>query len=212
MPLEDIDIGDAVVELSPDAEAFVVEAERRIDLYFRRQPKLRVPRFVISDARRAYRALYAIREKQLALGDRFCEWGSGFGVITSLAALLGFDARGIEIEETLVAEAKWLAADFHIESQFDCDSYIPDGYDYATDGIGNTSALSEGVLLPSASAYRGACAVPDNGVEEYDVIYVFPWPGEAELIEELFDARAAAGALLVTYDENDGVVVQRRVV
>ena len=212
MSLQDVKIRAVETALPADVEAFMEEADRRIDEYFARQTrKLRVPRFVTSDAREAYRVLRAVSEEQLALGFRFCEWGSGFGVITSLAAMLGFDACGIEIEETLVENARQLAADFHLDSRFVCGSYIPEEYDYSTDGIGNAVALSASTPLPSERA-RGIRVFDDDEIEECDVIYVFPWPGEAELVEELFDSRAAAGALLVTYDQQDGVMVQRRVV
>jgi len=212
MSLEDVKIRPIETALPLDVEAFIEEASRRIDLYLARQTKLRVPRFVASDAREAYRALRAVSEDRLALGCTFCEWGSGFGVITSLASMLGFDACGIEIEESLVENARQLAADFHLESRFVCGSYIPEEYDYSTDGVGNTVALSESTPLPSELARGVRVFDCDNEIEEYDVIYVFPWPGEAELVEELFDSRAAAGALLVTYDQQDGVIVQRRVV
>ncbi len=212
MSLEDVKIQKIEAALPLDVEAFIEEAHRRIDLYFARQTKLRVPRFVVSDARKAYRVLRAVSEDQLALGRTFCEWGSGFGVITSLASLLGFDACGIEIEESLVEHARQLAADFHLEARFVCGSYIPEEYDYSTDGIGDAVALSESTPLPSERARGVRASDFDNEIEEYDVIYVFPWPGEAELVEALFDSRAAAGGLLVTYDEQDGAIVQRRVV
>jgi hypothetical protein len=212
MSLKDVKIRSMATALPADVEAFIEEATRRIDLYFASQSKkLRVPRFVVSDAREAYRVLRAVREEHLALGHKFCEWGSGFGVITSLASMLGFDACGIEIEESLVDHARQLAADFHLDSRFVCGSYIPEEYDYSSDDIGNTVALSESTPLPSELA-RGVRVFDDDAIEECDVIYVFPWPGEAELVEELFDSRAAAGALLVTYDQQDGVIVQRRVV
>lgn len=43
---------------------------------------------------------------------RFCEWGSGVGVVTGLAQTLGFDARGIEIDPQLAAASRKLLADF----------------------------------------------------------------------------------------------------
>ena len=106
--------------------------------------------------------------------------------------MLGFDACGIEIEASLVEPARQLAADFQLDSRFVCGSYIPEEYDYSTDGIGNTVALAASTPLPSELA-RGVRVFDDDAIEECDVIYVFPWPGEAEMVEELFDSRAAAG-------------------
>jgi hypothetical protein len=54
--------------------------------------------FVPSDYDLVYRTLEMVRNQT---GPEFCEWGSGLGVITCLAAMLGFDAVGIEIEPRL---------------------------------------------------------------------------------------------------------------
>ena len=62
--------------------------------------------------------LRALSEGGLARGWRFCEWGSGFGVVVGLAALVEFDACGIEIEALLVAEARKLADDFDLPVEF----------------------------------------------------------------------------------------------
>ena len=47
--------------------------------------------------------------------------------------------------------------------------------------------------------------------DDFDVVYAFPWPGEQDVFEALFDRSAAIGALLVTFHGVDGVVVQRKV-
>src|SRR2546423_1671474 len=75
----------------------------------------------------AFGALQALAESALAPGGRFCEWGSGFGVVTCLAAMIGFDACGIEIEPDLVAAARRLAADFDLSAEFVCGSFVPRG-------------------------------------------------------------------------------------
>jgi protein-L-isoaspartate O-methyltransferase len=41
----------------------------------------------------------------------FCEWGSGIGIATGLAELLGFAAHGIEIDPALAAVSRQLLAD-----------------------------------------------------------------------------------------------------
>jgi hypothetical protein len=48
-------------------------------------------------------------------------------------------------------------------------------------------------------------------LEDVDLVYMYPWPGEGHFIETLFDAVAPEGALLVTYQEPDEMQVQRRV-
>lgn len=43
---------------------------------------------------------------------RFCEWGSGMGIVTGLAEMLGYQSHGIETDEQLVAASRTLLADF----------------------------------------------------------------------------------------------------
>ena len=69
-----------------------------------------------------------MRDEGFALGERFIEWGSGFGVATSLAAQLGFQATGIELEDGLVEIAESLAEKHHTGAKFIATTYIPEGY------------------------------------------------------------------------------------
>lgn len=111
--------------LPQEVARFLHVASKRIDDFTentRRQP---IPAFVPSDFVAAYWILSAIQEQSQAVGTLFCEWGSGFGVVTCLAALLEYEAYGIEIERTLVAEAEKLAADFDIPAEFVEGSFVP---------------------------------------------------------------------------------------
>ena len=97
--LVDVPIECDVVALPARARRFLNEAERRI-LDFQQSAK--IPGFVPSDFERVYAVLQTISEQSLAAGPRFCEWGSGFGVVAGFAAMLGFETFGIEIELELV--------------------------------------------------------------------------------------------------------------
>ena len=46
--------------------------------------------------------------------------------------------------------------------------------------------------------------------EEFDLIYAYPWPDEEWLVEELFDAHARPGALLLTYHGDRGLWLRRK--
>jgi len=62
-------------------------------------------RCVPGDARYAFQILqWLLRTGATAKGAAFLEWGSGQGMATILAALLGYDAVGVEIDEVLVKE------------------------------------------------------------------------------------------------------------
>src|SRR5688572_9683571 len=122
MPLLDLEVVIHRRGMPADARALLREASRRIRRFVRDHP---TPGFIPSDYRRVFHALSALTRADLLPGDRFCEWGSGFGVATCLAAQLGLDAVGIEIDAALVEEAQQLAEDFGIEAEFIRGSFIP---------------------------------------------------------------------------------------
>ena len=211
MTLEYVEIELDSRPLPAEIRDLLQRAEIRIEDYFKHQPRKRVPRFIASDFEAAYRMLQGIHDQKLAPGTAFCEWGSGFGIITIIAAMVGFDACGIEIEEQLVKESMALATDVKVDAKFICDSYIPAGFEYYTDEIGNTSALTRSIVLPSDWLRGTKMFENDIEIEDFDTIFTFPWPGEAELVDNLFELQAAEGALFMTYDETDGMHIQRKV-
>ncbi len=60
-------------------------------------------------------------------GAAFLEWGSGQGMVAILAALLGYDAVGVEIDEALVQESRELARRYDVSARFEHGSYEPNG-------------------------------------------------------------------------------------
>ncbi len=183
----------------PDVSAFLREAERRIERF---QRDCRVPAFVPSDYTGAYRVLRALADSGAAPGSLFCEWGSGFGVVACLAALLDFDAHGIEIEADLVEAARRLADDFDLPVDLVCGSFIPAGSE---------------VRVADGTGYAWLTTSPGRAEEEsglgpadFDVIFAFPWPDEEEVISDLFDRHAAPGSVLVTYHEVQAFRVRRK--
>ena len=94
-----------------DAE-FVIEGLRRsrtIDCFD----------FVPSNYNTVYSVLAA-----LPPGGRFCEWGSGIGIVTGLAARLGFAACGIEIHAKMAAASRQLLADYGLSATIETGSYF----------------------------------------------------------------------------------------
>ena len=112
MALLDVKVSPYDGPVPPLVRQFLDEADRRIELF---QQTSRIVGYVPSDFEGVYRLLRAILDQQLAPGTRFCEWGSGIGVIASLASTLGFDAVGIEIESDLVEASQTLADDFELD-------------------------------------------------------------------------------------------------
>jgi hypothetical protein len=200
MALVDLGLPIDRAALPGDVRAFLGEAERRIERF---QRDCRVPAFVPSDFAGAYAVLRALAEAGAAPGSLFCEWGSGFGVVAGLAALLDFDAHGIEIEPELVDEARRLAADFSLPVEFVSGSFIPAGK-----GAG---LPKEGRFAWLTTRTGGAEEEWGLGPADFDVIFAFPWPDEEDVISTLFHRHAAAGAVLVTYHEAQDFRVRRKV-
>ena len=153
--------------------------------------------FVYSDYQLAYRALSLLA----AEAQTFLEWGSGVGTVTILADLLGYEAHGIEQDPRLLEQAEALASRFGSSASFAEGSYVP------TD-------LQEEIDLQSTdflTTTEGEPAYARLGMElsDFDLIYVFPWPGEEELHLEIMRRHARADALLLTYGATDGVLLYR---
>ena len=69
-----------------------------------------------------YEAVYAV------LGatprGRFCEWGSGMGIVTGLAEMLGFESCGIEINAELASSSRRLLGDFGLSATIETGDYF----------------------------------------------------------------------------------------
>jgi hypothetical protein len=178
---------------------FLREADRRIERFQRDTP---IHGFVPSDYERTYGVLQALAESALAPGDRFCEWGSGFGVVACLAAMIGFDACGIEVEGELVDAARRLAADFEVPVEFVRGSFIPPGGEAFLGADRNFAWLT-------ASGEDTELEL-GMGTGDFDTVFAYPWPDEERALANLFGRYAAAGAVLVTYHGGDDFLLRRK--
>lgn len=184
---------------------FLHEANVRTEDYLHHS-RVRVSGFVPSDFVCVYWALRAVVRDNMAAGNLFCEWGSGFGVVASLASLVGFDAFGIEIEEQLVDASRDLAYAQGLPVEFAHGSFVPPD----SDDILDEEYSSESFWLDaetSTDAYDELEIAPD----EFDIVFAYPWPNEEGAIGRLFDECAAEGALLLTYTQLDEVRIRRKV-
>jgi hypothetical protein len=199
MLLADLPIPPDTAPLPAAVRKLLRVAAVRIDR-FRMQPYALA--FVPSDYEGAYRVLRAIAEAGLARGTRFCEWGSGFGVVACLAASLGFESYGIEIDGPLVDQARRLAEDFGLDVEFAHGSFIP------RDAEGRVASAGQYAWLTTEAddAYAELGLEPDD----MDVVFAYPWPDEEAVTLDLFARTAGRGALLATY-EQDGFKLRRKV-
>lgn len=188
--------------IPPTVAHLLADAHERIAA-LEDESRASIPAFVPSDFELVYRGLMAIKAGNLATGRRLVEWGSGIGVVTCLAVCVGFDAVGIEIEPKLVRSAEELARAHHISTQFVCGSFVPEGAEPQVDFARDVNWLSTG----GADGYDELELEPDD----FDVVFAYPWPGEEQVIFDLFMGSAAVGALLLTYHGLDGLRLQRKV-
>ncbi len=199
MAYEPIEYEPSSVQLEGPARDLIEASEARFEAFYAKQLQKRYPRYIASDPAEVQAALEWLAAEGLVLGDRFLEWGSGFGLATGLASLAGYDACGIELREGLVAIARELMASQGITADFLNTSYIPEGliaFDSA-DGEDLVHDDSFGRQMDGDFVYRA------DGMEIYpaeiDLFYVYPWPGEQSMMLKLFDAVASPDALLLAY-------------
>jgi hypothetical protein len=69
-----------------------------------------------------YATVYAVLSA-LSRGS-FCEWGSGMGIVTGIAEMLGYQARGIEIHADLAAASRTLLRDFGLHARIETGDYL----------------------------------------------------------------------------------------
>lgn len=150
-----------------DVEALIADAEESA---WALEESCRDGKFVAGDYRYAWQVMRGLaRDGTVPRDARFLEWGSGQGMTSVLASLLGWRATGVERNGTLVREARRMADRYGAERvRFVHGSYVEDG----------------GGLPVVAAAGR-------------DVVYVYPWPGEEPFFLRMFEAEADPGAVLL---------------
>jgi len=204
MPLEDVTLAFAPGHRPAAAAlALIADANERIDRFVRSHRGEPITGFVASDYTMVDSALAQIRDQRLATGDLFCEWGSGFGVVVGLAGLLGYASHGIEAHRELTDQSRDLLEDHHIEATLAHGSMVPE------DGDGLVDELAQQAWLRTGEAP----GYDELGIdaEDFDLFFAYPWPGDEELIDKLFETFAANGALLLTYHGINELRLQRKI-
>ena len=207
MPLQDVDITFDETPLADDVAELIRVANLRLLRFLGNKGPEQTPGFVPSDPAMVFRTLRQLVERELLTGNSFCEWGSGFGTATCIAANLGLEAFGIEIESELVNTARTLASDFAVSAEFVQGSFVPSSRralleEAYEDNIGRYAWLRNN----AGDAY----AKLGRELESFDVVFVYPWPGEEYFIEQLFNSCAAQDAVLLMYSECSSLSIRRK--
>lgn len=153
--------------------------------------------FVAADYESVLEALIAHRGP----GRKFLEWGSATGVITIMADLLGYEAYGIELDESLVDTARALARKFDSKARFAAGSFLPEGYEWKPrSGDGRLGTIGQG---------RSGYLELRRPLDDFDVVFGYPWQGEEAMMHDLMRCYGARGARLLIHGTDRGVEVYR---
>ena len=204
MTLQPINIPDNIRQLphTSSATRLMDLANDRLEAYTL-ATKMVIDNFVNCDFPLLDQSLTWMRENNLLTGNRFCELGSGFGVAALLASNHGMESVGIEIESSLVDQSSNLADELGLPTRFYCGSFVP--RDMA--GLLELSCEVEHVATEEGDVYE------EIGMEldEFDLFFAFPWPGEHPFFEAVFQAGAADHALLLSYRGRNGMHLLRKI-
>src|SRR6266516_8182748 len=129
MAIEDIEMEGPEARVSDTVARLIETCSRGWERFFADHDDHQAPRFVPSVPERVWAVLAEVTRRQLPPTRVFCEWGSGFGTATCLAALLGYEAYGIEIDEELVRRSRASARRLGMPVEILCTSLFPEGYE-----------------------------------------------------------------------------------
>jgi hypothetical protein len=202
MPLVPFEIEPVRAPLPAAASMFLVAAQARLDAWFARPEHCGGVGFVPSDYELVWRTLAALRRDQPD-ARHLLEWGSGFGVVVGLGAMLGFEASGIEIDRSLAAASRELLTVHRLRATIAEGSFVPDGQ-VASERLADFETRT---VLGAPDGYDEL----EADLHDFDVVFAYPWPTEEELYCDVFVRGADHGAALLTYSVAEGMRAYRKV-
>lgn len=177
--------------LRADLAQWICVGRQRIERYWDQFAAQPLPQYVECDFDDVASALCEVTERGWVDGRMFVEWGCGFGVVTGLAALLGYEAVGIEAEDMLCVEARKLLAGHAVQAEIWQGNFLPAGADRLAEDSDPLVSLSH--RLPPAYAQH------QMGLDDFAIVFAYPWPGEEHFLRLVFDRYARTGALLLLF-------------
>ncbi|WP_146416376.1 MULTISPECIES: class I SAM-dependent methyltransferase [Crateriforma] len=183
----------------------ITAARQRIETFQDCWDRDAIEQFVAADYEAVYQTLAWVKESQPLPGNRFCEWGCGFAVVACLATELGFDSIGIETEPDLIRQGRDTLADWFdppaLGPELVAGNFLPPG----------TECLADDPTLPSLGHHSdSAYEILGLDLDDFAVVYSYPWPGENDYHCDVFDARATVGAIHIQFAGPHDVRVYRK--
>lgn len=187
--------------IPPAIESAIASVLVRIERFQDRWDRPQIEQFVAADYRHVYQAIDWVVETQMPIGRRFIEWGCGFSVVAAMAATLGLDVIGVEAEMELMAQGQRTITDWNVDVELVHGNFLPPG----------SERLADDPMLPSlnhpvASAYRAI----GLDLDDFAIVYSYPWPGEDDFHRQVFRRHAAVGAILITFCGPNDIQVWRK--
>lgn len=205
MSLSVIDLAVSIQALPPEAAALVEQGRQRAEAFYSLPTDQPPGGFLAGDYELVYSALTLLRESDLLPGLRFLEWGSGFGVILGLAAQLGYESYGIELQSYLTQESQRWLNNLGLDARIATGTYVPESL-RGQYGAGGDQGLGSALANAGPDGYRKL----DLDPRSVDLFYVFPQPTDEHVVLDLFDALSKPGAVLLSYRGEDDVLLHRK--
>jgi len=198
----ELPMGIDAIPIPSDVEEALRQSHRRIQAFQDRWDQPQIEQFVASDYELVFRVIRWIVQQRMMTGNRMLEWGCGFGVVAALGSILGLDVTGIEAERRLLREAEITMEDFGVPVELVWGNFLPVG----------SESLSHNPDFPSIG-HRVPCAYEQIGsdLDDFSLVFGYPWPGEWAFHETVFARYGAVGGLLVLFCGPNDVRVWRKV-
>ncbi len=176
--------------LPPTIGRWISDARERIERFQDRWDQPQIEQFVAADYELVYQSLAWVLKTQSLLGRRFLEWGCGFAVVSALASSLGLDAIGMEAEDDLLRQGRQTIQGWGVDVELIHGNFLPPG----------AESLADDPTLPSIGhEIENGYAQLGLEIDDFTIVYAYPWPGEDDFHELVFDRHAAVGALLMLF-------------
>ncbi len=115
--------------------------------------------------------------------------------------MLGFESYGIELDSSLVRVARDLAAKWESRARFASGSFLPMGWEpRGQDGKNRLGTIGRG---PSGYLELG------HSLDDFDVVYAFPWMGEEEVMLDLMASYGRSDAHLLIHTPQNETKIYR---
>lgn len=202
--LESIPIPSSVDQrdVPEDVRKRIIDDRLRIESFQDRWDRRPIEQFVAADYLHLYQSIDWVRETQMMTGQRFLEWGCGFAVVSAIASSLGFVSFGIEAEPELIEHGRQTINQWKVDTELFAGNFLPPG----ADKLAHTDGLpSLGHAIDDAYEAIGL------DIDDFAIIYSYPWPGEHVFHEAVFGRYAARGSLLMMFCGPNDIRLARKV-